>query len=126
MQYEVMLNEKNRTFTIKDMGDKPNPKAYTQIWAGEIGEVPDAASHPEPGEHLKNQARNLGLDYKTFTVKNDTKNEFLDRLEQEGEEPADENADAQVITSSEDELKNLTERERQARNIVNEEARKTS
>jgi hypothetical protein len=86
-QYAVLWNEKTRTFTIKDEDPgKPNEKAHTHIYMGKVGEITDASGHPQPSQHLDNQAHALGVEFRYVTIKNDSSNILLDDLEKEGEE----------------------------------------
>lgn len=101
-QYAVLYNEKSKTFTIKDEdAQKPNEKAYSHLFKERVGEMAEATVHPEPAEHLKNLARLIGVEYRFFTVKNDSTNDYFDKLEREGEEVTDVDRTVQVISGDE-------------------------
>lgn len=89
-QYAVLYAEKSKTFTLKDEDPaKPNAKAFSHIRADQLGELSEATVHPQPAEHLKNLASNLGFDIKFFNIKNETSNERLDVLNQDAAEIED-------------------------------------
>ncbi len=101
-QYAVLFDEKNLAFTLKDENeDKPNDKAFSHIYADKIGEMSEGTSHPMPAEHLKNLAINMGKDFSLFTVKNETTNERLDKLNQEAREVTDADKTVAVYTGEE-------------------------
>lgn len=88
-RYSVFWDEKKASLHIRDATDR---KSKSREHVGEIflpvaGEIPDAAPHPEPGEHLKNLARQQGYDdYRLVSVVNDTDNPGADRFAKEADE----------------------------------------
>ena len=103
-QYAVLWNEKSKTLTIKDDSDKPVKDAFTHIYEAVEGEIPDPASHPQPAQHLKSKVEAINVDFRQVTIKNDSGNPRLDRLEKTGEEPSDNAADqVRVVNDEQDE-----------------------
>lgn len=99
-QYAVTWNEKTSTFTIKDEGDKPTKNAIAHIYEPMVGEIPDAASHPQPAQLLEDHARVLGVAYRFVTVVNESSNERLDKLVKTGDEVVDADRTVQVVTGT--------------------------
>lgn len=104
-QYAVLWAEKTKTLTIKEEGDKPLKDVFTHIYMAQEGEIPDNFTHPAPGQHLVNMVNNLGIDYRFVTVKNATKNERLDKFEQDGEDVTEEDETVLVVNDKKEEMK---------------------
>lgn len=110
MQYALCYNEKTNTLTIKNEDqDKPLKDVLGHIYYGMVGEIPDAASHPEPRQHMINLLRPTGVPFERVTVKNATDNDKLDKFAQEGVEAVEADKTVQVITKDEDGNLNETE-----------------
>lgn len=87
-RYSVAWNAKNKTLTIgdytaKSATDKDN---VGDVFGAVVGEIPDAAPHPETGTHLKNLAATQGVDdYQLVTVVNDTDHDGFDAFVKEAD-----------------------------------------
>lgn len=79
---------KNTLHIVKAGAKETRSKTIVgDIFLPVVGEIPDAAPHPEPGEHLKNLARKQGFeDYRLVSVVNDTDHEGFDRFAKEVDE----------------------------------------
>lgn len=88
MKYPVAYDADSKTLVIGPAGaDADSDKVVSHIVFGEIGEVPDGSSHPEPAQHLRNIALQQGIDdYSLVSVENESGNERLDRFAQQADE----------------------------------------
>jgi hypothetical protein len=88
-KYNVSWHQPSRTLVISntDVEVSGDAEVVSHIVYGDLGEVPDSASHPEPGQHLRNIALQQGVDdYDLVTVVNETDNNRLDRFVKQGDE----------------------------------------
>lgn len=88
-RYNLAWNAPSRTIIMvgADTEVTGDSTVVSQLVYGAEGEVPDSASHPEPHQHLKNVAKQQGVDeFRIVTVVNQTDNPRLDKFEQEADE----------------------------------------
>ncbi len=86
MKYNLRWDAKNKCITILNGKDKGDHIA-SQLVYGEVGDMPDASSHPQPYQHLKNVAMQQGVaDYDLVTVVNESDNTLLDKFAKTADE----------------------------------------
>lgn len=86
MKYNLRWDAKNKHITILN-GDDKGDHIASQLVYGEVGDMPDASSHPQPYQHLKNVAMQQGVsDFDLVTVTNESDNPRLDAFEQTADE----------------------------------------
>lgn len=119
-KYNVAWNQESRTLIMVDAGTdvSGDSEVVSHIVYGDVGEIPDSASHPEPGQHLRNIAMKQGVDdFALVTVVNETDNSRLDHFVQEG---SDEKLQLALDTQASNVLGSRTEKqEEEAEENVN-------
>lgn len=102
-QFAVYWDEATRTLKLQDDTDRVEGEPISHVYAAVEGEIPTNPNPPQIGQHLQNLARQLNVDWRTVSVKNNTKNDRLNAVVKKGDSfeaeavLADEADEAEVV-----------------------------